>query len=132
VARFANGLSGAGGSAQSGEAGRWMELVGMNLPTEQAHELIQNLVKSWTQNDYIAAGQWLTSMPDGPTKNSAVRSYAATVARYDPECACQWAMNLPPGNDRDVTLNRIYQNLPKDDPASKQAAEAFAELHGVK
>ena len=131
VARFASGLSGAGGSAQSGEAGQWVEWVGMNLSTGKADEPIQNLVKGWTQNDYIAAGQWLTSMPEGPTKNSAVRSYAATVARYDPECAGQWAMTLPPGNDRDVTLNRIYQNLPKDDPASKQAAEAFAERHGI-
>lgn len=132
VASFASGLSGAGGSSQSGEAGQWVEWVGRNLPTGKADEPIQNLVKGWTQNDYLAAGQWLTSMPDGPTKNSAVRSYAATVARYDPDCAGQWAMTLPPGNDRDVTLNRIYQNLPKDDPASKQAAEAFAELHGIK
>lgn len=132
LARFASGLSGAGGSAKSSEAGQWVEWIGMNLPTGQADQSIQNLVKGWTQNDYIAAGQWLTSMSDGPTKDSAVRSYAVTVARYDPECAGQWAMTLPPSNDRDVTLNRIYQNWPKDDPASKQAAELFAELHGIK
>jgi len=90
------------------------------------------MVSGWTQSDFQATGAWLNTTPTGPLKNSAIRSYAETVSRYEPEAAAQWALTLPPGEDRDQTLNRIYKNWPKKDDASKAAAEAFKSQYGVK
>jgi hypothetical protein len=85
-------------------------------------------MRNWTRNDYQSAGQWLTTAPDGLVKNAAIRSYAETVSPYDPETAAQWALTLPPGNERERTLRRIHQNWPADDSAAK---EAFARKHGI-
>lgn len=116
-------------SIKNGENGRWIEWIGENLPPQKAADKIDFMVYDWTVNDFQAAGNWINSVPDGPTKNTAIRSYAETVSSYEPETAAQWALTLPPGKDRDSTLNKIYQNWPKDDPAAK---EAFKQQHGIK
>jgi hypothetical protein len=54
------------------------------------------------------------------------------IASYEPEVAGQWAMTLPPGQDRDETLRDVYHIWPKEDPAAAEAAAAFAKLHGIK
>jgi hypothetical protein len=123
---FAEGLY---SSIKNGENGRWIEWIGENLPPHKAAEKIESMVYEWTHTDFQAAANWINSVPDGPTKNTAIRSYAETVSEYEPETAAQWALTLPPGKDRDSTLNRIYQNWPKDDPAAK---EAFKQQHGIK
>jgi hypothetical protein len=123
---FADGLK---HSSKTGESGQWIEWIGSHLPPEKAADKIGSFVSNWTRNDYQAAGEWLTTTPDGPTKNTAIRSYAETVSRYDPETAAQWALTLPSGRDRDRTLRNIYHNWPGDDAAAK---EAFAKEHGIK
>jgi hypothetical protein len=87
------------------------------------------MIQNWTEKDYRAAGTWLASTPDSPTKQAAVRSYAETVAPYDPETAAQWALTLPADEKRTQTLKRIHQQWPKDDAAG---AAAFAEKNGIK
>lgn len=110
------------------ETGQWIEWLGEKLPAEKAEYRIGGMVQNWTRNDYRAAGTWLANAPDGPTKQAAVRSYAETVAPYDPETAAQWALTLPAGEKRAQTLLRIHQQWPKDDSAG---AEAFAKEHGI-
>lgn len=126
LASFAHGLD---GSIKNGENGQWIEWIGQQLPPDKADDPIESLVRRWTRNDYQAAGQWLTSAPDGATKNTAIRSYAVTVSEYEPETAAQWALTLPPGKDRDQTLKEIHENWPDNDPAAKQA---FKQQHGIK
>ncbi len=121
--------SGLYGSVKSGETGKWIEWVGEKLPPDKADDSIRNLVNNWTRNDYQAAGTWLAAAPDGPTKNTAIRSYAEMVSEYEPTTAAQWAVTLPPGKDRDQTLKAIYRNWPKEDTAAR---EAFKQEHGIK
>lgn len=120
----------------SGENGKWIEWIGASLPADSSDEHINRIVHNWTENDFQAAGKWLSTTAEGPAKNAAIRSYAETVARYEPETAAQWAMTLPPGQYREQTLQRIYQKLPKQDPAAKAALRAAAEeiktAHGIK
>ena len=123
---FTGGLQGA---IKGGESGEWIEWLGEKLPPKKAAESIISLVRDWTRSDYQAAGKWLSTATEGPTKNAAIRSYAETVSQYEPATAAQWAMTLPPGKDRDLTLKRIYQNWPKDDEAAK---EAFKQEHSIK
>ena len=116
-------------SIKSDEAGQWIGWIGDKLPPKTSESNIRNIVSNWTENDYQAAGKWLTTAPDGPAKNTSIRTYAETVSKYDPGTATQWAMTLPPGEDRDETLKHIHENWPKDDEAAK---EAFAKEHGIK
>jgi len=127
------GSSGFSWSVKGDDTGKWVEWMGKTLPAGKESESgIRNMVGNWTRNDYQAAGRWLSSAPDSPTKNVSIRSYAETVSKYEPETAAQWAMTLPPGKDREQTLRSIYQNWPKSDDASKAAAEAFKAEHGIK
>ena len=111
------------------ETGKWIEWMGENLPAGKANGDIRSMVRHWTTDDYQAAGKWLAATPDGPAKNISIRSYAETVANYVPESAAQWAMTLPPGQDRDETLKHIYHAWPEKDDAAK---EVFAKEHGIK
>jgi hypothetical protein len=124
--KFASGLS---DSAKTGENGQWIEWVGKTLPPDKADDKISSMVYNWTQNDYQAAGQWLSSAADGPTKNTAIRTYAECVSGYEPATAAQWALTLPPGKDRDYTLKIILDGWPKDDTTAK---DAFKQEHGIK
>lgn len=112
------------------ETGRWIEWIGQTLPGK-ADITIDTMMERWTEKDYQAAGTWLTQAADGPAKQAAVASYAKTVAPYEPETAAQWAITLPPGRTRIIALQTVYEKWPKNDPAAKEAAEAFAEKHGI-
>ncbi len=124
-ARFAAGLS---YFNTKQDTGRWIGWMAENLPKGELADSVDNLVGQWTQQDYLAAGKWLTTAPAGPAKQAAVSSYAQTVAEYEPQTAVQWALTLPPGEARQDTFQAIYRNWPSNDA---EAAEAFAREHGV-
>jgi hypothetical protein len=111
------------------EHAAWIEWMGTALPPHLNADPIMDMISRWTTEDYEAAGNWLRAAPDGPAKTAAVRSYALTVFKHDPETAMQWIHTLPPGKDRDSTLRNIHANWPKDDPAG---AAAFAKEHAIK
>lgn len=54
-----------------------------------------------------------------------MKSYAESVAEYEPRVAGQWALTLADAEERAATLKRIYQKLPEAD------AVAFAAEHGI-
>jgi hypothetical protein len=110
------------------DTGRWIDWMGRNLPKDAVRENVDNLIGQWTQQDYLAAGKWLTAAPAGEAKNAAISTYAQTVAEYEPQTAVQWALTLPTGEARTSTLESIYQNWPKKDAA---AAAEFARQYGI-
>ncbi len=110
------------------ETGKWIEWMTKTLPPEKLGERVGDLVGQWTQQDYLAAGKWLSAEPEGPAKTAAVKSYAETVAEYEPQVAAQWAMTMPAGQEREDTLKSIYENWPNKDAAAKAA---FAARHGI-
>jgi hypothetical protein len=125
TAAFAGGLS----WFNTGEdTGKWIEWMGQNLPEDEARDGADTLIGQWTQEDYLAAGNWLAAAPEGPAKDAAVATYAATVAEYEPQVAVQWALRLPEGEERKTTMEMIYQDWPESDAAAR---EAFAKEYGV-
>ncbi|MEO8613647.1 MAG: hypothetical protein ABI600_00780 [Luteolibacter sp.] len=111
------------------ETGKWIDWMAQALPADKLGDRVGDLVGQWTEQDYLAAGQWLAAAPEGPVRNFAVKSYALTVAEYEPQVAAQWALTLPAGDELDATLKGIYEYWPKNDPAG---AAAFAAGHGIK
>ena len=105
---------------KSEESGKWIEWIGTKLPVEKSERSISMRVLNWMENDYQAVGKWLAATPAGPSKNISIRRYAETAAFYEPESAVQWAMTLPPGQDRDETLKKIDQNRSKIGNAAKE------------
>jgi hypothetical protein len=114
------------------DAGKWIIWMGENVPGEKPANGIRNMMQTWAEQDYKAAGLWLDQAPAGLAKDTSIRAYAETVSRYEPEAAAQWVEILPPGKDKDITIRRIYDNWPKKDAAGKEAAAAYAAKHGIK
>ena len=110
------------------ETGKWIDWMATTLPPEKLGKHVSDLVGQWTQQDYQAAGKWLSAEPEGPVKSASVSSYAVTVAEYEPQTAAQWALTLPEGKERNATLKSIYENWPKSDAA---AAATFAAQYGI-
>lgn len=108
---------------------QWIEWIGGNLPSDRGDQHIINLIGGWTEQDYEAAGKWLTAASDGPTKNAAIRGYALTIFEHDPAVSMQWIKTLPPGEQRQNTLRYIHDNYLQNDP---EAAAAFKAEHGLK
>ncbi len=110
------------------ETGKWIGWMADNVPAEQMEGRVSLLMNQWTQDDYKAAGLWLNDFKDGPAKEAAVRSYAGTVAPYEPATAAEWALTLPEGNGRGELLKKIHQEWKGKDEA---AAAEFARQHGI-
>jgi hypothetical protein len=89
------------------DTGKWIEWMAAKAPAESLDTKVPQLMEQWTKTDYQAAGVWLSGAADGPAKQAAVKSYARTVAPYDPAAAEQWARTLPAGRDRDGLLEEI-------------------------
>jgi hypothetical protein len=111
-----------------GETAQWLDWLAKNdIPDDVSKERAFELAARWTEKDYQAVGQWLTSSPDSPEKTAVAGAYAAKVYPYDPENAMKWIQTLPRGLDRTKALEAIYQNMPKD----SDAAKAFASDNGL-
>ncbi len=110
----------------SGDTARWIEWTGKELGGD-GDDSIRQMVRRWTESDYQAAGEWLAGAEAGPTKQVAVRSYAETVAPYDPGAAAQWARTLPKGEERRRLSRTILQHWQDEEAAARFAAEEGLE-----
>lgn len=104
------------------DTGKWVNWMAETLPPEKLQERVEKIVSPWAKEDFQAVGIWLNEQPNGPAKTSAVSAYAKTVGDIEPEAAAQWAVTMPPGQEREDTLNRIYKNWLTKDPAAANAA----------
>jgi hypothetical protein len=98
------------------DSGKWIEWMNGKVPEDTLKEKTNELVEQWTRSDYKAAGEWIGTLPAGTAKNAAIKSFATTVAPYEPEAAAQWANSLPAGKERDELLKRIGKQKNSDLP----------------
>lgn len=113
----------------SEEHRKWLGWLLQTYPSEKVlTRIFPQHFSDWVQVDYQAAGEWLAAAEEGPAKTAAAGVYASSVANFFPETAAKWAVTLPPGENRNELLPRIYQRWLKTDPA---AAASFAEQNGI-
>lgn len=128
IARITNGLQ----PASAADADQWFDWFQKTLPPESAAENTLKSVECWAEHDFKATTEWLATHTDATVRDTAITTIAMTGARRFPRTAIEWAQGLPDGEHRMLALQAIYNALPKVDPADKEAAEAFADEHGIK
>jgi hypothetical protein len=101
------------------DSGKWIEWMDGKVPDDTLKQKTDELVQQWTRTDYKAAGEWIGTLKNGTAKNSAIKSFAKTVAPYEPEAATQWANSLPDGKERDELLETIGKTKKKDAPGGE-------------
>ncbi len=106
---------------------RWFDWVIPRLPQEKVAESVSKLVTSWAKEDHKSAGEWISGQANDVVKNVGIGAYSHAVAAYEPAVAVQWAMTLPPGENRENALQGVYKNWLETDPGGKQA---FGKQHG--
>ena len=111
-----------------GDTGKWIDWMDGKLPQDKLDRKVGDLMRDWTSNDYKAAGEWLNTAAEGPAKQAAVKSYASTLAPYEPAIAAQWALSLPDDDQREALVRSVHQQWKSKDEA---AAAEFAQEQGL-
>ena len=121
------------GKVRVGETGQWLDwLARSEMPDDLVKERAFQLATEWAGNDYLAAGKWLNSAPEGPGKSAVTSAYAAKVYPRNPKVAMQWIQTLPQGPERTKALQMIYQGMQKKGSLDTSVAESFAREHGLR
>jgi hypothetical protein len=79
-----------------------------------AGSLAEELV---TQNPQTAA-EFLTTLPAGDARESAMSKMTAAWVKADPEPASKWVQSLPAGPERDVAAKSLALEIVAEDPSS--------------
>jgi hypothetical protein len=90
--------------------------------------IYDTIVGSWANRDPRAAAEWLTKQPQGPELDNARRTFASLVTQRDPSAAMDWAKSVTNEDQRNSSVQQIYQTWRKRD---EKAAEAALEASGI-
>lgn len=81
-----------------------------DLPLASQPGAMRETMERWTREDPVAAGEHLTSMTDGATKDAAISSFAREIDREDPQVAAQWASSIADSELRTETLESVARS----------------------
>jgi len=70
------------------------------------------------ESDPSAAGAWLTTVPAGVSRDTAVAAYARRVVAAEPQTAAAWAETIENRNLREAQLESIVVAWLRADPTS--------------
>ena len=127
-ARQAALLEAAKYAATGDTAGTLAKIQQLTNPSVQA-DGIRGVLAIWTAHEPLAASEWLPTLTPGPMRESAVDSFAETIAALDPSASLAWAATLTDPAARFARLEITYRKWVTDDPAA--AAAALGEIPGL-
>jgi hypothetical protein len=78
-------------------------------------------MERWAKKDPVAAGEYLTDMPQSATRDNAVSSYACEVDGSDPQIAAEWAGSIQNEEMRIDTLNAVARSWVRSEPEEARA-----------
>lgn len=82
----------------------------------------------WTHADYQGAAQWLSSLPAGKQRDTAISGFAPIAAKIDGATAVDWALTLTDPSERRSSVEDVVRIWKKTDP---EAATAYLKEKGV-
>ena len=82
----------------------------------------------WTHADYQGAAQWLSSLPAGKQRDTAISGFAPIAAKIDGATAVDWALTLTDPNERRSSVDDVVRIWKKTDA---EAAAAYLKEKGV-
>ena len=85
-------------------------------------------LREWTDEDPVAASEYLATMPASPAKDAAIMGFANRLAYEDPAAAIAWAETIATSEGRNTALAVVGRNWASKDP---QAAAAWAASSGL-
>jgi hypothetical protein len=83
-------FAGTWGRSDPAAAAQWL----LTLPGEGPHHAALGLAAEWAVYDDVAASDWVDSLPQGLTRDGAVRGLVRGIASTDPEAAWKWAASI--------------------------------------
>jgi hypothetical protein len=76
------------------------------------------LMSNWAQNDPGGAGKFLTSLPEGKSRESAIQTYIGQLSWQSPEYAAPFVSTIADENQRYSSAQNIARNYIRNDEAS--------------
>ena len=98
------------------------------LPDAARADAYGQAFREWTREDPTAAGEYLGNMPESTARDSAVETYASSVAWREPETAIQWAETISDAETRTETLTNVARAWVRRD---REAASTWLEGSGL-
>ena len=78
-------------------------------------------VRNWAESDSVAASAWISELPEGQTRDTALSSYTRGLAQTDPAVAAAWAEGITEPALRTRALERVAVDWLKLDPPAAKA-----------
>ncbi len=97
------------------------KLVGTIESDNLRGDATRDVVRSWAQRDTNAAAAWLGEQGDGPELDGARGALADAALEKDPESAFVWASTITAENQRERTIQRVFNHWHEKEPG--RAAE---------
>jgi hypothetical protein len=110
------------------DPGSWLPWIDEHSPPAERDQSVSTVVRTWTETDFRATADWIAEQPQGPLRERSTFTFAETVAPHEPASAAQWALTLPPSEERTALLQDIHGQWQGKD---KDAAAAFAAQQGL-
>jgi hypothetical protein len=81
-----------------------------------ANELLAHTLSKWAQKDLAGATAYVTGLPEGSLKTSAIFSMALAISSDDPAAAVTLINQMPVSDEQNSALSRLGMNLYNNDP----------------
>lgn len=92
-----------------------------SLRSEDKRAIVE-FTNQWTHADYQGAAQWLSSLPAGKQRDTAISGFAPAAAKIDGATAVDWALTLTDPNERRSSVEDVVRIWKKTDA---EAAAAY-------
>lgn len=104
------------------EAATWLDKV----EEENRTDMTKTVAEAWLDHDPYEASLWISEMPSGESRDTAVESMVNEIRKSDPAAAFDWATGIENDEKRYNSARRIIRDW--DDPAAAEDALLSSDL----
>lgn len=93
----------------------WLAAQSNDDPLNQLQHT-QLVMEEWSQNDSVAASEWLSQQTEGPKRDAAIAGFAETMIDYEPEAVAEWVNTLSNPDSRVIALENSIRHWARTQP----------------